>query len=687
MNLRSIPTLPAIGGLTVLYFVAGKLALKLAFLNASASPVWPSAGIALAALLLLGYRAWPAVFLGAFLVNFATAGTIGTSLGIAVGNTLEAVCGAWLVNRFAGGASVFEGAGRVFKFALAVALSTILSPCFGLTSLALGGFASWSDYNQIWLTWWLGDVTGDLVITPLVVLWCQGTTRRWTRGEIVEVSLLFLALLAVAEITFGGWFPINAKNYPIAFLYAPILVWLTFRFTPRETATGIFILTSIAIWGTLHGLGPFVLETEHQSLLILQARTALLAITAMALAAAMAERRQAEAMIEKQKEAVEAANRTKDNFLAMLSHELRTPLTPVVAALETLQTGSLDASEAKAALAMIQRNIDLEIHLIDDLLDLTRITKGKLQLQLKSLDAHAAISNVVEMCATEIAAKNLHLSLDLRAAEHHIAADPPKFQQIVWNLLKNAIKFTAEEGRIAIATSNPSPQSLTVAVTDNGIGIEPETMRRMFDRFEQGGHSFERRFGGLGLGLTISKSLAEAHGGTLRAESEGRGRGARFFFTVRTALAEEGGGESPAAESKTRPRALRILLVDDHRDTAVALEKLLQRRGHTVATAHDMQSALEVAGRDEFDLLISDVGLPDGSGLELLNRLRATAEIPGIAISGFGMSVDIEKSLRAGFHEHLVKPVHLEKLEAAIEHATSVAGKTGVRSSGPRRGG
>ena len=174
MNFRRFPTLPAIGILTAVYFIAGKLALKVAFLNASASPVWPAAGIALAALLVLGYRAWPAIFLGAFLVNFTTAGNIGTSLGIAIGNTLEAVSGAWLLNRFAGGANVFDRAGNVFKFALVVIISTLISPSIGLTSLALGGFAPWSNYHAIWLTWWLGDVTGDLVMAPLVVLWCTG---------------------------------------------------------------------------------------------------------------------------------------------------------------------------------------------------------------------------------------------------------------------------------------------------------------------------------------------------------------------------------------------------------------------------------------------------------------------------------------------------------------------------------
>ena len=385
IDLRRFPTLPAIGVLTGAYLVAGKLALKLAYLNPSASPVWPAAGIALAALLVLGYRAWPGIFLGALLVNLTTAGNLGTSVVIAMGNTLEAVCGAWLVNRFAGGASVFDRVGNVFKFASAVILSTLISPTLGLTSLALSGFAPWGDYNGIWLTWWLGDVTGNLVIAPLIVLWCRGTTRPWTRGEIVEVSLLFLALLVLAEISFGGWFPISAKNYPVAFLYGPFLILLALRFTPRETVTGVFIFASIAIWGTLHGVGPFVLATENQSLLILQTRTAVLAITAMALAAAMAERRRADSMIEEQKTALEAANQTKDNFLAMLSHELRTPLTPVIAALEMLETESLDASESKATLAMIRRNIDLESRLIDDLLDLTRITKGKLQLKNRVL--------------------------------------------------------------------------------------------------------------------------------------------------------------------------------------------------------------------------------------------------------------------------------------------------------------
>src|SRR5204862_5389269 len=289
MQSRRFPGLPVIGILTVVYFIAGKLGLMLASLHASASPVWPPAGIALAALLVLGYRIWPAIFVGAFLVNATTAGNVATSLAIATGNTLEAVSGAWLVNRFADGTSVFDRPQGVFKFALAAVVSTIVSPIFGVTSLALAGFADWTNFGAIWLTWWLGDTTGDLLIAPLIILWSIASKRRWNRREAVEAGILLLLLFVLSEAVFGGWLTISARNYPIAFISGPIVIWMAFRFTQRETATGIFILSAVAIWGTMHGFGPFVGETENQSLLALQSWTALLTITAMALSAGMAE--------------------------------------------------------------------------------------------------------------------------------------------------------------------------------------------------------------------------------------------------------------------------------------------------------------------------------------------------------------------------------------------------------------
>jgi TolB-like protein/integral membrane sensor domain MASE1/class 3 adenylate cyclase len=315
--LKATKKLPLIGILAVIYFIAGKLGLMLASLHASASPVWPPAGIALAALLLLGYRAWPAIFIGAFLVNVTTAGNVATSLAIGTGNTLEALAGAWLVNRFAGGINVFDRPQGVFKFALAAGISAIISPAFGVTSLGVASFADWANYGAIWLTWWLGDATGDLVFTPLVLLWSVASKRRWNKKEAAEVGALLLLLVLLSGVVFGGWPAVSARNYPIALIFGPVVIWTAFRFSQRETATGIFILSAIAVWGTLHSFGPFVRETENQSLLAVQLWTSVLSITAMALSAGMAERRRIEE-----------------------EHELRTPLTPVI--LESLEAESAE---------------------------------------------------------------------------------------------------------------------------------------------------------------------------------------------------------------------------------------------------------------------------------------------------------------------------------------------------------
>jgi two-component system CheB/CheR fusion protein len=296
-------------------------------------------------------------------------------------------------------------------------------------------------------------------------------------------------------------------------------------------------------------------------------------------------------------------------------------------------------------------------------------------LKLDPIDVHLCIANVGEMCASEAAAKKVHVNFELRAGAHFVAADAAKFQQIIWNLLKNAIKFTGADGIITVTTANPAPQELTIAVRDTGIGIDSEIMERMFNPFEQGDRSFQRRFGGLGLGLAISKSLAEAHNATLVAESEGIDKGSTFTVTIPTVAPRQRAARF-VAQTHEPTRSLRILLVDDHEDTCSALERLLVRRGHLVAAMHNMRAAMEAATRNQFDLLISDIALPDGTGTELMTCLRGISGIRGIAISGFGMNGDIQKSLQAGFSEHLVKPVKLERLEAAIHTVMASAATT-----------
>jgi len=287
---RFLKDLAALAVLAAVYFAAGKLGLKLAFVNASATAVWPCTGIALAAFLILGYRVWPAILAGAFLVNQTTAGSVATSLGISVGNTLEGVVGCYLVTRFAAGRKAFERAQDVFKFAfLAGVVSTAVSATIGVTTLALAGFASWTIYGSMWSTWWLGDAVGTVVVTPLLILWWENPRLNWTRKQLIELVLLFLGLFFTGWIIFGGRFHAALKNYPLEYLCIPFLIWAAFRFGRRKAATAIFLLAAIATWGTSQGFGSFARESQNTSLLLLQSFIGIMAVTAMTLAAEFTE--------------------------------------------------------------------------------------------------------------------------------------------------------------------------------------------------------------------------------------------------------------------------------------------------------------------------------------------------------------------------------------------------------------
>ena len=277
------------------YFIAGKLGLRLAFAHPSATPVWPPTGIALAALLVLGYRVWPAIWLGAFLVNVTTAGSVATSASIAVGNTLEALLGAYLINRYADGCKAFDRVDYVLRFAILGALvSTTVAATWGVTTLALGGYASWTDYGSVWLTWWLGDAVGALFVAPLLIVWRVTPIVRWKRAQIFEAALLLFSILLVGEIVFGPWSPLAAGRYASAFLCFPVLTWAAARFGQREFLTGVSVLSAMAIWGSLQGLGPFGRETPPIAMLLTQLFVAVLVVTGMVLAAAVAERKRAE---------------------------------------------------------------------------------------------------------------------------------------------------------------------------------------------------------------------------------------------------------------------------------------------------------------------------------------------------------------------------------------------------------
>jgi PAS domain S-box-containing protein len=373
------------------------------------------------------------------------------------------------------------------------------------------------------------------------------------------------------------------------------------------------------------------------------------------------------------KEAAEQASRAKDQFLSILSHELRTPLTPALAALGLMERRGDLSPQMRGEIDMIRRNVETEARLVDDLLDLTRISRGKIELRMEVTDAHAIVRHTLAMFQQEMDVRGLESSIALRAKEFHVWADPQRLQQVLMNLLSNAVKFTAEGGIVSVRSTNTPDGRLSVEVRDTGRGIEPDVIARLFEPFEQGTQETTRRFGGLGLGLAITKSLVEMHGGTINAQSEGLGRGAVFTVEFAT-VARDGATEPPAQQpsaAENKLRGLRVLLLEDHVDTRQIMSRLLGSFGCDVTATGTVKEAIALAEAGEYDLLVSDIGLPDGSGMDVMRHLRQRQhDIKGIALSGFGQPEDLRRSQDAGFEMHLTKPVNFRALEDVIQKVT-----------------
>ncbi|HET6512902.1 MAG TPA: response regulator [Candidatus Kapabacteria bacterium] len=366
------------------------------------------------------------------------------------------------------------------------------------------------------------------------------------------------------------------------------------------------------------------------------------------------------------KDSAEQANKAKDQFLAVLSHELRTPLTPVLSIVQVLEEEESLPPEMQTWVKTIRRNIELEARLIDDLLDITRIANGKIQLNVEAVDVHGLVDCVIDICNDDIKNKQINFAVRKNADHSRVKGDSARLQQVLWNLLKNAVKFTPSKGKIEMATTNDDEGNLVIEVRDSGIGIQPEMLKKIFNAFEQGDKDITRQFGGLGLGLAITKAMVEAHGGQIIVDSQGKDKGASFKVVLH---ALEGA-------SKKRPNQkvpmngthanAKILLVEDNFDTSKVMKVLLERRGFTVEIANSVAESIEAARATKFDLVISDIGLPDGSGLDIIKALNAIHPVRSIALSGLGMEDDIRKSLDAGFDMHLVKPVNFEQLHEAV---------------------
>ncbi|HEU4504388.1 MAG TPA: MASE1 domain-containing protein [Nitrospira sp.] len=537
--------------LAAVYILAGKFGLQLAIFHPSATPVWPPTGISLAAFLLLGYWVWPAIFLGAFAVNVTTAGSMVSSLAIATGNTLEGLIGALLVNSLANGRNCFAQQGDTIKFLLLAAVfSTAVSATFGVTSLALGGYADWQRYGEIWSTWWLGDVVGALIVTPAIVLWVSDRAFNWNRSQLLEMGVSLPLLCLVTWTIFQSSQAMTGPTYLLAFFTLTILIWVAVRLGPRETITAVLLCAGIAIWGTLQGSGPFADGAQHERLLLLQAFIAVIAVTALVLAVGVAERRRAEHELDELNRTLERRiqdrtstlqatvehlqefNQLKTAFVGIVSHELRTPLTSIKSLSENLLeevAGPLNEKQKYYA-SRIQLNTDRLTRMLNELLNLSKMETGRMELRPTVLSLQELLTELVEVFQPLAQRKSITMDVGSMESMPKVRVDRDKLYEVLANLLENAIKFTPSGGRVHIDARVLDDRHIKMNVSDTGCGISEEHMSKIFDKF----YRVEPGSGpvpGSGLGLAIAKGLIELHGGTIGVESA-PGKGSHFYFTL-----------------------------------------------------------------------------------------------------------------------------------------------------------
>jgi signal transduction histidine kinase/ActR/RegA family two-component response regulator len=868
MSSRRFRRLAWIATIALAYFIAAKLGLSMAFVAEQVTVVWPPTGIALSALILLGNWIWPGIWLGAFAANATANEPIGVALGIASGNTLEALAGVWLLRRVGFDEALVRLRDVLALILVAAVVSTTISATIGGLSLVLGGLQPWTSFRSLWTHWWLGDAIGALLVAPAILTWaCRRSSISLSRRR-AEAAILIAGVMVIGQIIFSDRFETTAPVHQLAYLVFPFLVWAALRFGQRGTATVILLASAMTIWGTVRGLGPFSGPSVSISLIQLQIFMAVVAVTALMLAAALAEHRTAELrrsadhatvqalsesatleqaaprivralgenldgdltvlwmaapgttqirsvaawrrpgspielvdglgseeqgtrltqrarrrrieadggfagriaasrksgwspdilteerkppgavpvvafaapivlgqevigtvelrsqdichpdedlldvltmvankisqfverrevqaererlLVREQAVRTEAeelvvrlqqieaelrrGDRAKTEFLAVLSHELRNPLAPLSHALELIRHKVGSDPDTKPLIEILDRQLGHLVRLVDDLLDLSRIANGRIELRKELVDLSELMANVVEALRPVIEDRRHELVFLIPPQPLWIQADPMRIEQVFANLLNNAAKFTEPGGKIWFEAGSEDNEAV-VKIRDNGIGIPPEMLGIIFDLFAQADRTVLRPHGqlGLGIGLSLVRSLVENHGGTVTAASGGPRQGSEFTVRFPLAAAEPiqktGPMHRPAA-AWGKPQ--RVLVVDDNRDAAESLSLVLQGAGHRVELAHDGVSALKAAKSLRPETVFLDIHLAGGmDGYEVARRLRTEKGLENIfivALTGFGLDEDRRRSEEAGIDHHVVKPVEPERLRELL---------------------
>jgi len=669
------------GGLVaigVIYFALAKGGLALASIHPSATPIWPPTGVALAAVLLWGYRTWPAIFTAAVIANATTAGSVATAIAIATGNSLEAVVGAYLINRCSRGCNTFSTPDSVAKFALiCVVIATPISASIGLTSLATAGYIERTNFANAWVTWWLGDVTGALVVAPVIVLWASSHYHAFNRNEFLETVGVLATAAAVGLIAFSPLIEQTPSRDPLGFLAILPMLWAALRRGPRDTATVALVLAGITIWGTLTGGGPFTTADLNASFLLVLMFLISITVPSLLLSADVEVRKKAEeslrrAQIELERKVaertqeLELANAAKSRFFAMASHDLRQPLHALGLFVAQLRT-PLKSGERTKTIERVDATRKEMDEMFNSLLDISRLDAGILTPKITEFP----IARLLQKIETRFdqATREKGLRLRVRRSDAWVRSDAMLLERILLNLVSNAVRYTLRGG--IIVGCRRLGEMLRIEVWDSGPGIPEDQKRNIFGEFFQLPTPERNRYGGLGLGLAIVDRLRVLLNHQIDLAST-VGRGSRF--AIRVPMADECVTSTEPVDSP-HPATFavegKVILVIA--DAPIVLEGtggLLGKWGYSVLTAGSDEAALiRLAERQQRpDLIISDYHLASGkTGIRAIEQINAAfgSSIPAILISGDTAPEPLRDAKDRGYIL-LHKPVDPMRLRAVM---------------------
>ena len=507
--------------LAAIYTGAARGGLLLGAIAGFATLVWAPTGIAIAALLLYGYRLWPAIFAGALVANLWTGASVLAAIAIACGNTLEAVAATAIVRRMPQFRLELDRVEDVASFiVLAAGLCTVISATVGVSTLVLAGTITTSQMAITWRAWWLGDLVGALVVAPMLLVWLSRRPSTSQRRQLAEGVVLLLLVVSISVYIFGGGTLGGRQSLEQTYLVFPALIFAAVRFGQRGAVTAVFVTTVAAVWGTASGHGPFARPILSQGLFALQTFMAVATATFLILGASVAEQQRTQDWLRRARELAEAANRAKSDFLAVMSHELRTPLNAISGYVDLLdmQVAGPVTEKQREYLSRIQNSQRHLLALLEEVLGYTRLETGRLALSLQPVILYDATVALESMLQVEMQKKRLTFDCRIPDSSLVALADPDKLRQILLNLVGNGVKFTPEGGRITVGAERAQDR-IRVWVADTGIGIPSNQLENVFEPFFQVDHGPKRKYPGMGLGLAIARDLARAMNGELWMES------------------------------------------------------------------------------------------------------------------------------------------------------------------------